>query len=61
MMIDPDAPLFRPLLVRMLIVAAPLLWSAYEFATGSVFWGALFGGVTGYLFHLFFLARADRS
>ncbi|MDO5631161.1 MAG: hypothetical protein Q4G22_04915 [Paracoccus sp. (in: a-proteobacteria)] len=53
--------MFDPLWLRMLIVAVPLLMSAYEFATGSVFWGVLFGGVGGYMFHLFFLARVDRS
>lgn len=58
---DLDAPVFRPVLVRLILVALPLLWAAYEFATGSVFWGVLFGGVGGYLFHRLFLAWPDRG
>ncbi|MCT7373805.1 DUF3329 domain-containing protein [Chelativorans salis] len=45
---DADHPFFRPLWRRVAIVAVCLGWAAFEFASASPFWGALFGGVGVY-------------
>ncbi len=61
MLIDPNAPFFHPLWVRVICVAAPLAWAGFELATGSPFWAILFGAVGGYLFlELFINRRGDR-
>ncbi|MFC0201664.1 hypothetical protein [Paracoccus rhizosphaerae] len=49
MLVDPNAPFFRPLWVRVLSVAMPLLWAAVELWTGNQFWAVLFGGAGIYL------------
>ena len=49
MLVDPNAPFFRPLWVRVLSVAMPLLWAAVELWTGNPVWAVLFGGAGGYL------------
>lgn len=61
MLIDPNAPFFRPLWVRVLCTAAPLLWAAVEFSNGSVFWAVLFAAAGGYLFYELFLNRSDEA
>jgi hypothetical protein len=40
--LDTDHPFFRPLWIRILVVAICLGWAAFEFATASAFWGVLF-------------------
>jgi hypothetical protein len=54
-MIDFQNPLLRPLWVRILIVAVPLILSATAFATGWVFLGAGLGLVGGFVFRRLFL------
>lgn len=46
--LDTDHPFFRPLWIRIGIVAATGLWALFEFATGSPFWGILFAGISAY-------------
>jgi len=53
--LDTDHPVFRPLWVRVLVVALPLGWGLFEFATASPFWGVLFLGLGGYAGWAFFL------
>lgn len=55
--LDPDHPMFRPLWVRVLIVALCLGWGGLEFATGSPGWGMLFLGLGGYAGWTFLAAR----
>ncbi len=54
-MIDFQNPLLRPLWVRILIVAVPLILSATAFSTGWVFLGAPLGLVGGFVFRRLFL------
>jgi hypothetical protein len=54
--LDTDHPMFRPLWVRVLIVALCLGWAAFEFVDGSPFWGVLFGGLGVYAAWGFFVA-----
>ena len=43
MLVDPNAPFFRPLWVRVLCVILPLIWAVVELRSGAVFWAILFG------------------
>lgn len=42
---DFNHPFFRPLWVRVLVVALCLGWAAFEFAQGAPIWGILFGAL----------------
>ncbi|MFB2532765.1 hypothetical protein ACEYYB_09000 [Paracoccus sp. p4-l81] len=55
MLIDPQAPFFRPLWVRILVVAVPLVWAVVEFAAASPGFGLIFGAAGAYLFYQLFL------
>ena len=46
--LDTDHPMFRPLWVRVLVVAFPVGWGVFEFATGSPFWGLIFLALGAY-------------
>ncbi len=53
--LDLDHPFFRPLWIRVLIVAACLGWALVEFLAASPFWGVLFGAIGLYAgWHFFF-------
>jgi hypothetical protein len=62
--LDTDHPMFRPLWVRVLIVALCLGWAALEFGllrilglpAGSPFWGVLFLAIGLYAAWGFFIA-----
>ena len=56
--LDTDHPMFRPLWVRLLIVALCLGWAAFEFIDGSAFWGVLFGALGVYAAWGFFVTFA---
>lgn len=49
MLVDPNAPFFRALWVRVLCVVLPLAWAVLELATGNPFWAILFGAAGVYL------------
>ena len=46
--LDTDYPAFKPLWVRLAVVAVAAGWGVFEFATGSPFWGVLFLGLAAY-------------
>lgn len=50
-----DDPLFRPLWLRLVLLALPLLAAAYAFAVGSVGWGIPLGLLAGGVFQRMFL------
>ncbi|SES73314.1 hypothetical protein [Paracoccus homiensis] len=59
-MIDPNAPFFRPLWVRLICGLSPLLWAGVEAWHGNGFWALLFAAAGLYLcYQLFFLRKAD--
>lgn len=59
MLVDPNAPFFRRLWVRVICVILPLLWAMVELSNGSVFWAVLFGAAGVYLgYQLFFKREA---
>ena len=46
--IDPDHPFYKPLWIRLLIVAFCSLWTAFEFWQGENTWGMIFLAVSAY-------------
>uniref|UniRef100_UPI001E5A926F hypothetical protein n=1 Tax=Paracoccus sp. PAMC 22219 TaxID=1569209 RepID=UPI001E5A926F len=48
-LVDPDAPFFRPLWVRVICVILPLVWAGVELWSGSPAWAMLFGAAGIYL------------
>lgn len=53
---DVQHPIFRPLWVRVLIVALCFGWTAFEATNGNTLWGILFGTAGVYLAYQFFWA-----
>lgn len=60
-LLDLDHPFFRPLWIRIAVVAVCLGWAAFEFVGGSPFWGVLFGGIGLYCARVFFLVDAPAT
>lgn len=57
MLVDPNAPFFRHLWVRVICVLLPLVWAGMEIATGNPFWAILFGAAGVYLALALFVWR----
>jgi hypothetical protein len=55
--LDTDHPFFRPLWVRIVVVAVAAAWGILEIATGSPFWAILFLGLAAYAAWGFFFAQ----
>ena len=53
--LDTSHPMFRPLWVRLLIVALCLGWAVFEFVGGSPMWGMIFGALGLYSAYGFFI------
>ena len=47
-MIDPSHPIYRPLWVRVLLVAICLGWAILEAVTGTPFWALIVGALGVY-------------
>lgn len=56
-LVDPNAPFFRPLWVRVLCVVLPLIWAGIELYNGSIFWAILFAVAGIYLAVELFIRR----
>ncbi|TCL74608.1 hypothetical protein [Rhizobium sp. BK251] len=54
-LIDPNHPVYRPLWVRLLIVAVCFGWAGLELATGDPFWAVLAGGAGAYSAYMLLL------
>lgn len=46
--IDTDHPFYKPLWVRLLVVAFCIGWTAFEFWNGQTTWGMIFLAVAAY-------------
>jgi hypothetical protein len=53
--LDTGHPMFRPLWVRVLIVAFAAGWGIFELATGSPFWAVIFLALAAYAAWGFFV------
>ena len=60
-MFDLDHPFFRPLWLRILVVAASLGWAVVELRGGAFFWAALFAAVGVYAAWRFFVTFEPRD
>ena len=60
-MFDLDHPFFKPLWLRIAIVAVTLGWAAFEFVGGSPAWGILFGGLGALAAYRFFVTFKPRD
>ena len=52
-LIDLEHPFFKPVWIRVAVVAVCAGWALLEFANGNVLWGVFFGGlaiICGYRF-----------
>ena len=54
-MFDLDHPFFWPLWLRIVITALTVGWAVVEFASGSPFWGILFGAMGACAAYKFFI------
>lgn len=54
-MFDLDHPFFRPLWIRVAIVAVVLGWALVEFIAGALTWGGLFCAIGLYATYKFFV------
>lgn len=58
---DLDHPFFRPLWIRVAVVAACLGWAVFEIVAGSPGWALLFGAIGAYSGYRFFIAFNPRD
>lgn len=58
---DLDHPFFKPLWLRVVVVALCLGWAVFEFTLGSPGWAMLFGAVGVYSAYRFFVTFAPRD
>ncbi|WP_405402494.1 hypothetical protein [Paracoccus sp. Ld10] len=56
-LVDPDAPFFRPLWVRVICVIVPLVWAVVELWSGSAVWAILSAAAGVYLAVALFVWR----
>ncbi len=54
-LLDPQDPFYRPLWLRVAIVAACLGWAVFELLSGGPFWAMLFGAAGLYAAYQFFV------
>ena len=52
--LDTSHPFFRPLWIRILLVAICVGWGIMEFVTGAPFWGIIFLSLGAYAAYGFF-------
>ncbi len=57
-LVEFDAPFYRPLWRRVAVLAVVSVWSVVEFLAGSTGWGAFTAIVAAYLAWGFFIAPA---
>ena len=53
--LDVRHPMFRPLWVRLVVVALIAAWTAFEFTRGAALWGLFFAAAGLYLGYRFFV------
>ncbi|GAB4347496.1 MAG: hypothetical protein Kow0026_00940 [Oricola sp.] len=58
---DFNDPFYRPLWIRIAVVAIPALWGVFELAAGSPFWGILFCGAAALAFYGLFITYEPRE
>jgi hypothetical protein len=56
---DPQHPWFKPLWVRILMIAICFGWALMEFTTKSTLWGIAFAAAGAYLVWQFFFVEQE--
>lgn len=56
-LVDPNAPFFRRLWVRVLCVVLPVIWAGVELWTGNPAWAMIFAAAGAYLAVALFIRR----
>jgi hypothetical protein len=59
--LDTDHPFFRPLWIRVAVVAVCFTWAFLEWLVGSPLWGVIAFGVGAYAAWAFFIAFNPRD
>lgn len=59
--LDTDHPFFRPLWIRIAVVAVCIAWGALEALVGSPFWAVISLGLGAYTAWAFFIAFNPRD
>lgn len=60
-MFDLDHPFFRPLWIRLAVVAVCVAWGALELSRGALGWAAISLGLGAYSAFRFFVTFAPRD
>lgn len=60
-LLDTDHPFFKPLWIRVLVVAVCVGWGVFELASGAPFWAVIFLGIAAYSAWGFFVAFNPRD
>lgn len=60
-LLDFNDPFYKPLWLRIVIVAVAAGWGVFEFMAGSPFWGVLFVGAGAFAFYGLFIAFNPRE
>jgi len=60
-LLDFNDPFYKPLWLRIAIVALAAGWGVFEFSNGNNFWGVVFVGAAGFAFHGLFIAFNPRE
>jgi hypothetical protein len=58
---DFNDPFFKPLWIRIAVVAVAGAWGVFEFVSGAPFWGVLFCGLAAAAFYGFFIVFNPRD
>lgn len=58
---DFNDPFFKPLWIRIALVAFPAFWAVFEFVSGAPFWGVIFLALAASAFHGLFIAFSPRD
>jgi len=60
-LLDFNNPFFKPLPLRVAVVAVCALWGVFEFVSGAPFWGVVFVGMAAIAFHGLFISFEPRE
>lgn len=58
---DTDDAFFRPLWIRIAIVAVSGGWAVFEWRNGEAFWAGVFGAIAAYAVWSFFIVFDPRA
>lgn len=60
-LLDFNDPFYKPLWLRIAVVAVAAGWGIFEYISGSPFWGVIFVGAAAFAFYGFFISFNPRA